>query len=254
LGYVQENDLINGSGSGGYQWKAKEESKKAYYFLQTNFNYKWKPDLGKEETKFISTQAGVSFKNGVAIELTPVELWTDRVFEEWHLSDHITIPTAVYKMYSPEINFISPQQGKYRGSMDVKLLDFYGGKRFSVVPNLTYFFNKHLNAMIEYQYDHIQFPVEYSDNGKGLFQSSLIRLNIAYYFSSRFSLKILTQFDYLNNTISSNLRLRYNPKEGTDLYVVLNQGLNTDRTRLDPHLPVVDKQAVIVKFVKTFTL
>jgi hypothetical protein len=108
--------------------------------------------------------------------------------------------------------------------------------------------------MIEYQYDHIQFPVEYSDNGKGLFQSSLIRLNIAYYFSSRFSLKILTQFDYLNNTISSNLRLRYNPKEGTDLYVVLNQGLNTDRTRLDPHLPVVDKQAVIVKFVKTFTL
>ena len=112
-------------------------------------------------------------KAGVEIELTPLELWSDRVFEEWHLSDHITIPTRVYKMYSPGINFISPQQGKYRGSMEVKLLDFYGGRRFSVVPNLTYFFNKHLNAMIEYQYDHIQFPVEYSDNGKGLFQSSL---------------------------------------------------------------------------------
>ncbi|HET9824018.1 MAG TPA: hypothetical protein VFP87_01725, partial [Chitinophagaceae bacterium] len=58
----------------------------------------------------------------------------------------------------------------------------------------------------------------------------------------------------LNHAISTNLRFRYNPREGTDLYVVLNQGLNADRTRLDPHLPVVDKQAVIVKFVKTFTL
>ena len=46
----------------------------------------------------------------------------------------------------------------------------------------------------------------------------------------------------MNNTISTNLRMRYNPKEGTDLYVVLNQGLNTDRkSRLDPHLPVVEQ-------------
>ena len=175
--------------------------------------------------------------------------------EEWHLSDHITIvPTGAYQMYSPGINFISPKQGKYRGSMEVKLLDFYNGKRFSVVPNLTYFFNRHLNAMLEYQYDHIQFPVEYSDNGKGLFQSSLIRLNVAYYFKLSIFLKILTQFDQLSNTISTNLRMRYNPKEGTDLYVVLNHGLNTDRARLNPHLPVVDNQAIIIKFLKTFTL
>ena len=82
LGYVQENDLINEKvGFAGYHWKAKEESKKAYYYLQTNFIYKWEPDLEKEETKFISTQAGVSFKSGVEIELTPLELWTNQVLK-----------------------------------------------------------------------------------------------------------------------------------------------------------------------------
>ena len=66
--------------------------------------------------------------------------------------------------------------------------------------------------------------------------------------------QILSKYDPLNHAISGNLRFRYNPREGTDLYVVFNQGLNTDRTRLDPHLPVVDNQAVIVKFVKTLIL
>ena len=33
---------------------------------------------------------------------------------------------------------------------------------------------------------------------------------------------------------------------------VFNQGLNTDRTRLTPHLPVINEQAVTVKFIKTF--
>ena len=254
LGFIEENDLVDGNSNIGYRWKAKDESKKAYYYMQTNFNYKWKPDLKKEERKFVNIQTGVSFKSGIEIDLVPIELWTDRVFEEWHLSDHIIIPTGVYKMYSPGMNFITPQKGQYRGSIGVNLFDYYGGKRISVHPIFTYFFNKHLSATFDYQYDHIQFPEEFSDNGKGLFQSSLVRLNVSYYFNTRISLKILTQFDQLSNTISTNLRMRYNPKEGTDLFIVLNQGLNTNTDRLSPKLPLMDNQAVIVKFLKTFVL
>ena len=62
------------------------------------------------------------------------------------------------------------------------------------------------------------------------------------------------QYDDLSDLVSANLRFRYNPKEGTDLFIIYNQGTNTDVTRLDPHLPVVDNQAVTVKFIKTFEL
>ena len=65
---------------------------------------------------------------------------------------------------------------------------------------------------------------------------------------------MFSQLDDLSNQVTSNLRFRYNPEEGTDLYVVFNQGLNTDRTRLDPHLPVVDAQALTIKFIKTFDM
>jgi len=77
---------------------------------------------------------------------------------------------------------------------------------------------------------------------------------LSYYFSIRFSVKLLSQYDKLNKMFSSNLRIRYNPREGTDLYIVFNQGLNNDRARLNPHLPFVSNEAVIIKFLKTFIL
>ena len=49
-----------------------------------------------------------------------------------------------------------------------------------------------------------------------------------------------------------NFRLRYNPKEGNDFYLVFNEGLNTDRYRYSPVPPVVDSRALIVKYSYTF--
>jgi hypothetical protein len=254
LGYVQENDLLHARGDLGYKWQAKEESKKASYYLHTNLRYKWKPDLKKEETKFANTEAGINFKNGATIEITPFEYWTDVLFENWKLTDHITIPIASYKMFSPDIAYTTPQKSKYHGELFVKILDFYRGHRITIQPNLTYVFNKHLNARIEYEYHRIKFPIEFSDNGSSLFQSNLLRLIVSYYFSSTLSCKLLSQFDQLNHSISSNLRFRYNPREGTDLYIVFNQGVNSNTSRLTPHLPIVNNQALIIKFLKTFTL
>jgi hypothetical protein len=254
LGYIQENDLLHVRGDVGYKWQAREESKKAYYYLHTNLRYKWKPDLKMEETKFMNAEAGVSFKNGAAIDITPLEYQTDGVLEDWHLADHITIPAGKYKMFSPDIDLTTPQKSKYRGALFAKFLDFYGGKRLTLSPNLTYVFNKHLFASVEYEYDRIKFPNEFSDNGISLFQSNLTRLILSYYFSIRFSVKLLSQYDELNKMFSSNLRIRYNPREGTDLYIVFNQGLNNDRARLNPHLPFVSNEAVIIKFLKTFIL
>ena len=252
MGFIQENDLGNAALQGGYTWRAKEKSKIAYYFLHGNSRYKWKPSFNKEESKFINGEAGAIFKNGAEIKITPIEYFIDTLFAPWHITEHIHIPQKKYHMFTPDIDITAPAQSTYAGTLFIKWGDFYGGKRISINPVATYIFNKHFQTGIEYEYDHIQFPVEFSDNGNALFQNNLFRVNIAYFFSSKLSVKLLSQLDELSNRITSNLRVRYNPQEGTDLYIVFNQGLNTDRTRLTPHLPVINGQAVTVKFVKTF--
>jgi len=252
MGFTQENDLGNIALQGGYTWRAKQKSKLAYYFVHSNSRYKWKPSFGKEESKFINGEIGFTLKDGAEIKLTPVEYFTDTLFEKWNLTDHIHIPQKKYSMFTPDIELSAPAQSTYSAELMTKWGDFYGGKRISIIPSVTYIFNKHFATGIEYQYDHIQFPEEFSDDGDALFQNHLLRVNLAYFFSSKISVKLLSQFDDLSNQVTSNLRIRYNPREGTDLYVVFNQGLNTDRTRLMPHLPVIDAQAVTVKFIRTF--
>jgi hypothetical protein len=254
LGYVEENDLLHIGGDLGYRWQAKEESRQAYYFVHTNLLYKRKPDLKEEETKMANAEAGVEFKNGAIIKLTPFEYSTDVLFENWQLTDRISIPVGQYKMFSPGIELTSPQKNNYYGDLFLKFLDFYSGKRISIQLNFTYIFNKHLVAGIEQEYHRIKLPPYFSSNGDAIFLSNLLRLNLSYYFSSRVSLKLLSQYDQLSNSVGSNLRFRYNPREGTDLYIVFNQGMNCKVNRLTPKLPIVNNEAISVKFVKTFIL
>ena len=70
------------------------------------------------------------------------------------------------------------------------------------------------------------------------------------------NLKLLAQYDSESRQFGGNLRFRYNPREGTDLYFVLNENLNTNTSsgNFSPHLPILDNQSVIIKFVRTFNL
>ena len=66
--------------------------------------------------------------------------------------------------------------------------------------------------------------------------------------------RIQTKANTAGHAIVSNLRLRYNPKEGNDFYVVFNEGRNTSLTREVPNLPVYSSRAVMVKYTYTFNL
>jgi hypothetical protein len=51
-----------------------------------------------------------------------------------------------------------------------------------------------------------------------------------------------------------NFRFRYNPSEGADLFLVLNESLNSDRYSLTPRPPLSQTRTILVKYARTFTL
>ncbi len=254
MGFVEETDLLSSGAGAGYVWQAKEESRVAYRHLNVNISYRYKPEINKDESEFANMEAGISFKSGAVINIIPVEYKTDRLFSYWQIADHITIPEKKYSMFSSQVYFNSPQKTNIRGELALSGFDFYGGDRISASPSMTYIFSKYFSASAFYELNRIRFPENYSDNGNSLYLSNLFSLNLSVFFSSKLSVKLLTQYDNLSNSVGSNLRLRYNPREGTDLYIVYNSGMNTQLSRLDPRLPLIDNQAVVVKFSKTFGL
>jgi hypothetical protein len=50
------------------------------------------------------------------------------------------------------------------------------------------------------------------------------------------------------------LTFRYNPREGHDLYIVYDEGLNMDRQREIPVLPPSDVRTILLKYNYTFIM
>jgi len=75
-----------------------------------------------------------------------------------------------------------------------------------------------------------------------------------YWERTRFSVNAYIQYNTALDGIITNLRFRYNPKEGNDLYLVFNEDRNTDLNRELPYLPVYNSRAVMVKYTYTFNL
>ncbi|MCC6288586.1 MAG: hypothetical protein IT249_11945 [Chitinophagaceae bacterium] len=86
------------------------------------------------------------------------------------------------------------------------------------------------------------------------FTSHLVAANFQYNYNTKISAKLLWQYDNLSKTITTNIRLRYNPKEGTDLYFVYNPVLNTNILERIPQAPMLNSQQVIIKFSTTLNL
>ncbi len=71
-------------------------------------------------------------------------------------------------------------------------------------------------------------------------------------FNTRLSTSAFVQSNSADHEVALNLRLRYNPREGTDLYLVYNDLLNTDRDREPPALPWSSERALLLKYSTTF--
>ena len=98
-----------------------------------------------------------------------------------------------------------------------------------------------------YQYDYVQFP----ERNQTL-RNHIAGLRALYMLSTKVSFSAFVQYNTAINKVISNFRFRYNPKEGTDLYLVFNEGRNTWLQREIPTLPVYDQRNITVKFTYTF--
>ncbi len=255
MGFLPENNYWNISLHNSYIWDLNKHGQLNYLTLSNTLSSKWFLKQGTGETFTENPSLALLFKKGRSINLSPAYI-RDHVTETWHLSDEITIPVGTYKMFTPEIIFNGNANHTYTFNGDVKFGDFYGGKMILINPSCHIIFNKYFFLDLNYQFTNIKFPAAYNERGKPVYISHLVNGKFALIPSTKFSIKVLAQYDYQSSQFGGNLRLRYNPREGTDLYFVVNENLNTNvnDSHLSPQPPVLDNQSVIVKFVKTFSL
>ena len=238
-----------------------------YFVLARRLAYAWLP--GEESHAFRHTMAlefYFLFQNAErtleSAELGPAwtyegkngsfaRVWTKGRFESLHdtlhLPEDVFVPLKRYTFYELGGMYQMPQGKLLRLNFNITAGQFYDGLYVTTGLAPAWTVSRHLTLRASYQPTWARF----SERDQA-FMSHLIwfRMNAA--LNTQLIISAFVQYNSAVDAVGINIRFRYNPREGTDFYLVYNEGLNTDRHRGTPVLPVSDARTVLLKYSTTF--
>lgn len=169
--------------------------------------------------------------------------------EEFEILDPVVVPIGKYHFVNTKIMAYTPQSRPLSTILMFEGGGYYDGIKFSPALKPKWIIGASVELGGIYRFDYVDF--QHRDQN---LINHIAGLEALYMFSTKLSLSAFVQYNSAINKILSNVRFRYNPKEGTDLYVVFNEGRNTWLEREIPTLPAYDQRNITFKFTYTFEL
>ncbi|MFQ6113926.1 MAG: DUF5916 domain-containing protein [bacterium] len=169
--------------------------------------------------------------------------------EPFSLSDNIEVPAGQYTFYGLNGEFSTPMGKLFftRAKFDAGF--FYDGWRVTLGMFPQWNISSELELSSMYEFNRVTFP-----DRDQRFTAHIGRLRALVMLSTRFSVTAFIQYNSAIDVVITNIRFRYNPREGNDLYLVYDEGMNTDRYREEPALPFTSSRTVMLKYTYTFNL
>jgi hypothetical protein len=237
--------------------------------LTANLLYGWLPGV---ESKVFSTTVNVavsryarledgglesmSVKPGIKIQLKSnyafnldIEYQEEGVLNPFPLSDSAWIQPGEYAFSELNAGFQTPSSKSFYITLNVNTGKFYHGNRhgFSLSPVLD--LSRSIQLSGSYQLNHILLPeLEEPLN------IHIARAKLVYMLNTKLSVSAYVQFTNSTDNLVSNIRLRYNPREGNDFYLVFNdyRGVNYEERVVEP--PDYYNRTLLLKYTHTFRL
>jgi len=246
MGFLMRENFTRFEARGLYGWFPGEKSR---LFFHDVFLSGW-TIIDNGSNKVDSVQFGpgweFSLKSGWSGSISPT-IYHENVREEFSFSEEAVVPVGRYTFGGLTGYLVTPQGNLLSGIFFFDGGTFYDGRRFSlgVMPQWSIVPDLELSGMFEY--NRVTFP----KRGQKFF-APLARLRLLWTLSTKFSASTFVQYSGGDDAAIANVRLRYNPREGVDIYLVYNEGLNTDRLQKTPRPPATSDRTLVLKFNYTF--
>jgi hypothetical protein len=200
---------------------------------------------GTTESGTLAPGFRAEFKNGGFLSLT-YRATFESVLDSFELAPAVPVPPSAYWFHEGEFGYRAPMSASFRPSLMATAGQFYGGHRISIAVTPAWNPSRHLELGIDYGFNAIRFP----ERDLSL-DVHLLRLRVQTAYDAHLSLSTFWQYNSVADVASVNARLRYNVREGNDLWIVYNEAVNTDRRSRSPVPPVSQGRAVMVKYTHT---
>ena len=173
----------------------------------------------------------------------------ENVTDTFSFSSDTYVPTGKYGFNQFETHLNSPETNQFILGLDFTGGSFYDGRILSFGFEPGWNIGSSLQLALEYNYNILHF-----DSRNQKFSEGVAGFKALLMLTTKLSASTFIQYNGAEDAVISNFRLRYNPHEGNDFYIVFNEGRNTYRDIENPRLPLYSNRSLLLKYTYTFTL
>jgi hypothetical protein len=198
------------------------------------------------ESFFIEHDVDFLWRSGSRLGLD-LELYYEDLREQLDFPHETFVPAGSYWFPRFEFDYSLPPGRPFRTFLGGGVQQFYDGWLANLWLVPIWHVSRHLELSTDYSLNVVRFP----DREQG-FNSHIMRLRVGTALNTKFAVNAFIQYSNVSDMAATNVRLRYNFREGNDLWLVYNEGFNLDRDRTDPALPLTDNRTLLLKYTYTF--
>ena len=244
LGYVERADAIQPFAELGYGLVVSAAGHQLRTSATSGFAYRNAAGTFEDSTSAVA----------VALEQPSGATWTltatrqeDDLLQPFAPTSGTTVPAGRYTASFAQLTLAASTGPRAVVGGSLRAGEYYDGSLYSLLLTPEWRASAHLRVSADLQLDRVDFP----DRGEREW-SRLARLRVLASATPQLSLSAVVQVNGLANLATGNLRLRYNVREGHDLWLVYGHDMNLDRDRTRPAAPSTARASLLVKYTRSF--
>ena len=245
VGFVRRDDFLRNYVLARYSPRPSMDLVRQFTW-EGSYDY-FENGAGITETRIAQGIFGIEFENSDRFSANYEQRY-DFVPQEFNAAGVVPIPVGDYDYQSIFLSYAMGQQRRVSGTLSLWSGDYYHGTinavgyqrgrveitpQFSLEPGLSV--------------NHISLPAE------GTYTVPLVTSRVTYTFTPRMFFGGLIQYSPISDTISANLRLRWEYQPGSELFVVYNDQRDVaDFSFGARRWPELKNRAFVIKFNRLF--
>ncbi len=250
IGFVNQRDITVGTSVIAYNILTDDHAWLQSYQPSIVAIRKYRNDTGELERNYIGPWVEFTTKRGDYGWIEPRFYFYDQQ-TGFSLSDEVDIEAGRYTWSDLQLFYQMSTGRRLRIDFNVEIGGFYDGKMRKALVGPTWNASRFLEIGGEYEFTDLDFKKRDLS-----LQTHLLRMKFRLAANTRMSVSAFLQYNSLAEVVEGNVRFRYNFKDGQDLWLVYNEGLNTKRVRhgIEPDLPISNGRTLIFKYTHTLSI
>jgi len=196
----------------------------------------------------IATQFKMDLKAGYGMFLS-LGYKREGLLHDFRLPNNIVVGARDYTFWGFNSHFNTPRTKKVVVDFGFDAGGFFDGKQFSASVEPEFNLSPSLQLSATYKLDKVNFPDQNQH-----FTNNIARVKAIYMVNTKLSMSSFIQYNETDNILLTNFRFRYTPRDGNNLYLVLNDLRNADKSGSIVELPAYLNRTILLKYTHTFRL